>query len=201
MTLPLISASDAAYYTGRPVGTIWRWASEGRITSYGGRYNVRELPGKTIDEAGEGHLRAPPPTPPPTPPPPRPQCRSTHPARPELPRWRWPWSTGTCAACLPTHSLQSITAEPASGSKTVPRGTARPWPTWHCECSRRSGPARRRPTTTWMTRRCSAGTTSPTLPATGTSAANPNGSPPGSAASTRPLWDDPPRGDGHAEHR
>ena len=64
MPLALISASDAAYYTGRPVGTIWRWASEGRITSYGGRYNVHELPGRTVDEiTGEVHLGDPPPTP------------------------------------------------------------------------------------------------------------------------------------------
>jgi excisionase family DNA binding protein len=54
MPLPLITAEDAAYYTGRPVGTIWRWASEGRISRYGTgkavRYNLRELPAKTVDE-------------------------------------------------------------------------------------------------------------------------------------------------------
>jgi hypothetical protein len=27
-----VSAADAAYYAGVPVGTIWRWASEGRIS-------------------------------------------------------------------------------------------------------------------------------------------------------------------------
>lgn len=31
----LVTAEDAAYYAGRPVGTIWRWASEGRITKIG----------------------------------------------------------------------------------------------------------------------------------------------------------------------
>lgn len=67
-SLALVSAADAAYYTGRPVGTIWRWASEGRITRYGHgkqtRYDVRELPGKTIDEwTGEVRLGDPPPLP------------------------------------------------------------------------------------------------------------------------------------------
>lgn len=62
-SLALVSATDAAWYTGRPVGTIWRWASEGRITSHGGRYDVRELPGKTVDEFGEVHLGDPPPLP------------------------------------------------------------------------------------------------------------------------------------------
>lgn len=46
----LVRAQDAAYYTGRPIGTIWRWASEGRIGSYGGRYNVHELPKAERDE-------------------------------------------------------------------------------------------------------------------------------------------------------
>ncbi|SFT31832.1 helix-turn-helix domain-containing protein [Streptomyces sp. ok210] len=50
----LVTAADAAYYTGRPVGTIWRWASEGRIDRYGTgksvRYNVAQLPAKTVDE-------------------------------------------------------------------------------------------------------------------------------------------------------
>jgi hypothetical protein len=50
----LVTASDAAYYTGRPVGTIWRWASEGRITKHGGkgraaRYDLRDLNNKTVD--------------------------------------------------------------------------------------------------------------------------------------------------------
>lgn len=46
----LISAEDAAYWTGRPVGTIWRWASEGRITRHGGRYDLHELPKAERDE-------------------------------------------------------------------------------------------------------------------------------------------------------
>ena len=44
----LVTAADAAHYTGRSVGTIWRWASEGRISRYGSgktvRYDLRELP-------------------------------------------------------------------------------------------------------------------------------------------------------------
>lgn len=43
----LATASDLAYWTGRPVGTIWRWASEGRITVYGhgklARYDLMEI--------------------------------------------------------------------------------------------------------------------------------------------------------------
>ncbi|MER6534702.1 helix-turn-helix domain-containing protein [Streptomyces sp900105755] len=67
-SLALVTAADAAYYTGRPIGTIWRWASEGRINRYGHgknvRYNVRELPGKTIDPVtGEMHLGEAPPIP------------------------------------------------------------------------------------------------------------------------------------------
>ncbi|MEU2075436.1 DNA-binding protein [Streptomyces sp. NPDC013489] len=31
----LVAAEDAAYYAGRPVGTIWRWASEGRLPKVG----------------------------------------------------------------------------------------------------------------------------------------------------------------------
>ena len=64
----LVTAADAAYYTGRPVGTIWRWASEGRISRYGHgkgvRYDARELPRKTVDDwTGEVHLGDPPPLP------------------------------------------------------------------------------------------------------------------------------------------
>jgi hypothetical protein len=44
----LATANDVAYWTGRPVGTIWRWASEGRITVYGegknARYDLMEIP-------------------------------------------------------------------------------------------------------------------------------------------------------------
>jgi len=43
----LVTAADAAYYAGVPVGTIWRWASEGRISRHGHgkatRYSVFEL--------------------------------------------------------------------------------------------------------------------------------------------------------------
>jgi excisionase family DNA binding protein len=49
----LVTTADAAHYTGRSVGTIWRWASEGRITRYGSgkqvRYDLLELPAKTVD--------------------------------------------------------------------------------------------------------------------------------------------------------
>lgn len=53
----LITATEAAEWTGRPVGTIWRWASEGRIKRYGGRgryarYDLRELPAWTEDGPG-----------------------------------------------------------------------------------------------------------------------------------------------------
>lgn len=56
----LVTAADAAYYTGRPVGTIWRWASEGRITVHGSgkaaRYDLRQLDRKTVDPwTGEVH--------------------------------------------------------------------------------------------------------------------------------------------------
>jgi hypothetical protein len=61
----LVTAADAAYYTGRPVGTIWRWASEGRISRHGtgkaARYDLRQLDRKTVDPwTGEVHLGAPP---------------------------------------------------------------------------------------------------------------------------------------------
>lgn len=64
----LVTASDAAHYTGRPVGTIWRWASEGRIGRYGTgkatRYDLRELPRMTRDSwTGETTLGDPPPLP------------------------------------------------------------------------------------------------------------------------------------------
>ncbi|QCX81240.1 hypothetical protein C9F11_38285 [Streptomyces sp. YIM 121038] len=45
-TPTLVTAADLAYWTGRPVGTIWRWASEGRLTVYGrgktARYDLNE---------------------------------------------------------------------------------------------------------------------------------------------------------------
>ena len=49
-----VTAADAAYYAGVPVGTTWRWASEGRITKTGkgkqARYLVRDLPHGRRDE-------------------------------------------------------------------------------------------------------------------------------------------------------
>ncbi|KOU20955.1 hypothetical protein ADK52_25550 [Streptomyces sp. WM6372] len=64
----LATAADAAYYTGRPIGTIWRWASEGRIDVVGrgkaARYDLRKMPRKTVDEwTGEVTLGDPPPLP------------------------------------------------------------------------------------------------------------------------------------------
>lgn len=42
-----VTAADAAWYAGVPVGTIWRWASEGRISKTGkgkaARYLVFDL--------------------------------------------------------------------------------------------------------------------------------------------------------------
>lgn len=60
----LVTAQEAALWTGRPVGTIWRWASEGRIRTYrpddgikkDARYDLRELPAAT--EAGPGPIPA-----------------------------------------------------------------------------------------------------------------------------------------------
>lgn len=52
----LVSAPEASLWTGRPVGTIWRWASEGRIRRYttpaGTRYDLTELPPSTEDGPG-----------------------------------------------------------------------------------------------------------------------------------------------------
>jgi hypothetical protein len=51
----LVTAQEAALWTGRPVGTIWRWANEHRITVHKGRtrkdsrYDLRELPAATDD--------------------------------------------------------------------------------------------------------------------------------------------------------
>ncbi|MGW9245747.1 helix-turn-helix domain-containing protein [Streptomyces badius] len=46
-SIALGTAADMAYWTGRPIGTIWRWASEGRLTVYGtgkqARYNLMEV--------------------------------------------------------------------------------------------------------------------------------------------------------------
>lgn len=40
-SVALATAADMAYWAGRPVGTIWRWASEGRITVHGHGKNAR----------------------------------------------------------------------------------------------------------------------------------------------------------------
>jgi hypothetical protein len=49
-----VTAADAAWYAGVPVGTIWRWASEGRISKTGkgkqARYRVHDLPHGRRDE-------------------------------------------------------------------------------------------------------------------------------------------------------
>jgi len=62
----LATAADVAYWTGRPVGTIWRWASEGRITVYGrgkqARYDVMEIDPAVRDE--DDNVIAPTPAPP-----------------------------------------------------------------------------------------------------------------------------------------
>jgi excisionase family DNA binding protein len=67
-TPQLVTAADAAVYTGRSVGTIWRWASEGRIHRYGTgkqvRYDLRQLQRRTVDEwTGDVTLAEPPPLP------------------------------------------------------------------------------------------------------------------------------------------
>lgn len=53
----LVSADVAAVWAGRPIGTIYRWASEGRITRHrleaGTRYNLHEIPPKTDDGPGQ----------------------------------------------------------------------------------------------------------------------------------------------------
>jgi hypothetical protein len=56
----LVTAKEAGLWTGRPVGTIWRWASERRITRHetprGTRYDLRELP--PAAETGPGTVPA-----------------------------------------------------------------------------------------------------------------------------------------------
>lgn len=49
----LVTAKEAAAWTGKAPGTIWRWASEGRITSHGGRYDLDELPHKSTGRIPE----------------------------------------------------------------------------------------------------------------------------------------------------
>lgn len=55
MPVALVDAEAAAYWAGRPVSTLRRWAHEGRITAYGSgrgqvRYDVFEIPRATRDE-------------------------------------------------------------------------------------------------------------------------------------------------------
>lgn len=54
----LITVHEAAIWTGRPLSTIRRWASEGRITRHGSgrnnvRFDVRELPPKSVGPEGD----------------------------------------------------------------------------------------------------------------------------------------------------
>lgn len=73
-TPALATASDVAYWTGRPVGTIWRWASEGRISVYGkgknARYDLMEIDPAERDPDTRELIT-------PTPPPPLPQRQAT----------------------------------------------------------------------------------------------------------------------------
>lgn len=59
----LVTATEAAVWTGRPKGTIWRWASEKRIsrvtTPQGTKYDLAELPPKSAS----GEPASPPPLP------------------------------------------------------------------------------------------------------------------------------------------
>lgn len=66
-SVALAAAADMAYWAGRPVGTIWRWASEGRISVYGkgkgARYDLMEVdPAERDPDTRE--LLAPTPAPP-----------------------------------------------------------------------------------------------------------------------------------------
>jgi hypothetical protein len=69
VNVALVDEEAAAHYSGRPGVTIRRWAHEGRIKRYGSgrgnvRYNVFELPRKTVDPwTGEVDLGEPPPLP------------------------------------------------------------------------------------------------------------------------------------------
>jgi hypothetical protein len=39
----LLSPRDIAHLIGRPVGTVKRWGTEGRLTRHNGRYDLLEL--------------------------------------------------------------------------------------------------------------------------------------------------------------
>ncbi|WP_030237842.1 hypothetical protein [Streptomyces sp. NRRL S-350] len=51
----LLTGADIAHLVKRPIGTVRRWASEGRITSYDGLYDWREL-----QPVARGEIAAPP---------------------------------------------------------------------------------------------------------------------------------------------
>lgn len=51
----LLAPADVAHLISRPVGTVTRWASEGRLTSYDGRYDWLEL-----QDVVAGRVRVPP---------------------------------------------------------------------------------------------------------------------------------------------
>jgi hypothetical protein len=51
----LLSPSDIAHLIGKPVGTVKRWASEGRITSHDGRYDYLE-----VRDVATGTVKVPP---------------------------------------------------------------------------------------------------------------------------------------------
>lgn len=51
----LLTPADIAHLIGRPKGTVTRWAAEGRITSYEGRYDYMEL-----RDVVSGAVKAPP---------------------------------------------------------------------------------------------------------------------------------------------
>lgn len=62
MTEPiLVNATEGEAWSGRPRGTIWRWASEGRLTRYGEgnktRYDRNEIP--SAEEGGRPPVRHP----------------------------------------------------------------------------------------------------------------------------------------------
>jgi hypothetical protein len=51
----LLSPSDVAHLIGKPVGTVKRWAHEGRITSHDGRYDYLE-----VRDVATGDVKVPP---------------------------------------------------------------------------------------------------------------------------------------------
>lgn len=62
-----VKGDEAAYYAGRPIGTIWRWASEGRIRRSGhgkaARYWLPDLPhALRVEDTGELIIPGAPPT-------------------------------------------------------------------------------------------------------------------------------------------